>query len=303
VIIDGVSHDMDLVSGDYRDGALFRYQTALSMGSHSYLFSFSDLGHAPVSTAVVSGPWVGEVCFLMGSPPGEPGRDADETQHLVVLGGDIWFSDHEVSQAEYQAVMHANPSRFAGADLPVERVSWFDAVTYCYQRSLDEGLTPAYDISGLTVTWNPLADGYRLPTEAEWEAACRAGTGGAFPGGTLIEEGCGLDPVLDGLGWYCGNAAATTHAVVSKSGNSRGLLNMNGNVWEWCWDWYVAELGADVAADPEGPASGSQRVIRGGSWYHFARECRSASRAPYWPNSADDVVGFRVVRSIPRSTR
>jgi formylglycine-generating enzyme required for sulfatase activity len=242
---------------------------------------------------------VGVHGFSMGSPAGEVGRDTDEILHTVVLTRDFWISPTEVTQAEWTALMGTNPSRFVGPSLPVERVSWFDAVAFCNARSVAAGFTPAYTISGETVEWNRDADGYRLPTEAEWELACRSGTGTATSNGDLTEEACGFDPVLASIAWYCGNAGPTTHEVATLNPNSAGLHDMHGNVWEWCWDWYVADLGEGLAVDPAGPAGGAQRAIRGGSWYYFARECRSASRGPYWPNSADDTVGFRVARTIP----
>jgi formylglycine-generating enzyme required for sulfatase activity len=298
VLIRGEAHPMELESGEVETGAVYAYSTTLDRGSYDYAFRFDD-GHGHlVVTRIVQGPWVGTI-FQMGSPPDEPGRDTDETLHTVVLTRNFWISDHEVTQEEYEAVMGTNPSRIKDPQRPVENVTWFDAIAYCNARSLQEGLEPAYEIDGETVTWNPDADGYRLPTEAEWEYACRAGTQTAFSGGPITEEYCGLDPVLDALGWYCGNAEDTTHPVKQKQPNAMGLYDMHGNVWEWCWDRYTEDLGAEVAVDPQGPTTGAQRVIRGGSWYYYARECRSASRAPYWPNSGDDIVGFRVARTLP----
>jgi formylglycine-generating enzyme required for sulfatase activity len=290
--------DMVATGSDYESGVVYRYETTLAVGAYEHFFSFNDGHHGSVTTEVETGPWIGNILFEMGSPEDEPGRDADETLHPVVLGAAPEISDHEVTQAEYEAVMGTNPSRFQGPDLPVERVSWYDAIRYCNARSEAESLVPAYTIEGETVTWNQEADGYRLPTEAEWEWACRAGSGTAFSGGDLTEEACGFDPVLDALGWYCGNAAATTHEVKTKQPNAFGLYDLHGNVWEWCWDWYRADLGTAVAVDPLGPPGGAQRVIRGGSWYYFARDCRSASRTPYWPGSGDDIVGFRVARTV-----
>ncbi len=299
VTIGFTPYPMTLVGGSYETGALFRYSTQLPAGTYDHNFTFSDGVNPPVSTAPVRRPLVGIILFAMGSPADEPGRDTDETLHTVVLTRDVEIADHEVTQAEYEAIMGVNPSRIVGPDLPVHNVTWFDAVLYCNARSANEGFTPAYTIDGETVTWNPDADGYRLPTEAEWEAACRAGTTTAFAGGPLTEEACGLDPVLDTLGWYCGNAAATPHAVGLKQPNARDLYDMHGNVWEWCWDRYAFDLGTGFQIDPTGPTAGTQRTIRGGSWYYFARDCRSAARAPYWPNSADDIVGFRVARTQP----
>ncbi|MBN1824962.1 MAG: SUMF1/EgtB/PvdO family nonheme iron enzyme [Candidatus Eisenbacteria bacterium] len=298
VVIDEEIHDLTAVSTDYRNGALFRYETSIEeWGEHEHLFVFSYGGGGSVRTDTLAGPGVGYV-FTMGSPAGESGRDGDEALHSVALSASVEYADHEVSQAEYAAVMDTNPSVFVGDDLPVENVSWFDAVLYCNALSLLEGLTPAYTVAGETVTWDRNADGWRLPTEAEWERACRAGTATAFAAGGIVEEGCGFEPVLDGAGWYCGNAEATTHALKGKDPNDWDLYDMHGNVWEWCWDWYVEDLGSGFAVDPRGPDSGSQKVIRGGSWYDFARESRSASRAPYWPNSKDDTIGFRVVRTL-----
>jgi formylglycine-generating enzyme required for sulfatase activity len=297
VVIDDEPHAMTFVSGDHESGALYRYETTLAEGAHEHYYSFDDGHDHQIITRIIPGPGVGEA-FEMGSPAGEPGRDVDETLHTVVLTYDFEVSDHEVTQTEYEEVMGTNPSRIQGPDLPVENVTWFDAVTYCNERSSREGLTPAYTIDGQTVTWNREANGYRLPTEAEWEYTCRAGSSTAFATGPITREQCGLDPVLDAIGWYCGNSEDTTHDVMTKQANSSGHFDMHGNVWEWCWDWYREDLGPEISVDPAGPAGGSQRVIRGGSWFHFARECRSASRAPYWPNSGDDIVGFRVARTV-----
>jgi formylglycine-generating enzyme required for sulfatase activity len=277
-----------VVGGLTRDTEyFFALRTADATGN------WSDLSNCPMVRTPL-----GDV-FIMGSPPDEPGRDVDETPHAVVLTRDVEFADHEVTQAEYEAVMGTNPSRVVGANLPVHNVTWFDAILYLNARSVDAELTPAYTVDGENVIWNQEANGYRLPTEAEWEAACRAGTETAFAGGPLTEEACGFDPVLDPRGWYCGNAGAAPHAVQTKEPNARGLYDMHGNVWEWCWDRYTADLGTAVVVDPTGPTAGGQRTIRGGSWYYFARDCRSAARAPYWPNSADDIVGIRAARTLP----
>ena len=295
------SFEMQFASGDHRSGAVYRYETTRPSGSYAYSFHFND-GHGhPVGTGVFDGPFVGE-SFVMGSPSGEVGRDPDETLHTVVLTRELEISDHEVTQAEYQALMGANPSRFVGPQRPVEGVTWLEAVAYCNARSIQEGKAPAYLIDGANVTWNREADGWRLPTEAEWEFACRAGSATAFPGGDLAEPACvdslgSPDPVLDAVGWFCGNSGNTTHDGKSKGASPSGYYDMHGNVWEWCWDWY-GDLGTQVVVDPEGPATGVQRVRRGGSWYAWARYCRSASRDAFYPNSKDDVLGFRVVRTI-----
>ncbi len=302
VIVGGARHAMVLASGDYRDGAVFVYEAALPKGSYTYSFAFDDGEGHPVASEPVAGPWVGEL-FVMGSPAGETGRDADETQHTVVFTRNVQFSDHEVTQAEYQDLIGGNPSRHPGPEHPVENVTWSDAIAYCNARSTRDGFVAAYTISGENVTWNPEANGWRLPTEAEWERACRSGSSTALANGDLTWPGCtdtlGLpDVMLDSVGWYCGNAGAGPHDVKTKAPNAAGLHDMHGNVWEWCWDWY-GDLGSGIAGDPAGPEAGLRRVVRGGSWYYLARNCRSAARAAYWPTSKDDVIGFRVVRTAP----
>jgi formylglycine-generating enzyme required for sulfatase activity len=310
VLIDGETYTMAEITDTYVTGALFRYETSLAVGPHSHSFRFSDGNSTPVTTnEVPDRPWVGTTIFDMGSPPDEPGHFSDELElisdeilHRVLLTREIWVSDHEVTQAEYEDVMDTNPSWFVDPDHPVENVSWMDAVIYCNELSADSGYTPAYVISGQDdVNWDPDADGFRLPTEAEWEWACRAGTQTAFATGRLINEGCGFDPVLDEIGWYCGNTESTEQ-VSSESNvkipNAWGKFDMHGNVWEWCWDWYAEDLGSDFAVDPSGPATGSHRVARGGSWFDFARDARSASRLPQTAGSPDNTIGFRVVRTV-----
>jgi formylglycine-generating enzyme required for sulfatase activity len=238
---------------------------------------------------------VGSYLLTVGSPQTEQGRRVNEPEHEVAMR---WQADellawgHEVTQAEYEALMGSNPSVFSGADLPVENVTWLDAVRYCNALSGDS-LEPAYTIMGDAVTWNLDADGWRLPTEAEWELLCRAGTTTAFANGDLADWACGSNPDLDAIGWYCGNAGATTHAVAGKTANAWGLQDMHGNVAEWCWDRYTDTPGPSF----DGPSTGEQRVIRGGDWYYHARDCRSAARTGLWANSGTDRVGFRVVRT------
>jgi formylglycine-generating enzyme required for sulfatase activity len=229
--------------------------------------------------------------FTMGSPPGESGRDDDEKQHRVTLTRGFLMSATEVTQAQYEAVMGESPSHFEGASRPVESVSWYDAVRFCNALSEREGLRPAYRIAGDRVTWDRDADGYRLPTEAEWEYACRAGTTTRFHTGDGEAD-------LDRAGWYSGNSGRETHDVGQKAANAWGLYDMHGNVWEWCWDWYDS-YGGD-ATDPAGPSGpGDYRVLRGGYWYNYAQDCRSANRYDFNPDSSFFYVGFRPVRSTP----
>jgi formylglycine-generating enzyme required for sulfatase activity len=228
----------------------------------------------------------------------------------VTLTKAIYVSTYEVTQAEWQAVMGWNESYFPGTGKPVEEVTWYDAVSYCNQRSTCDGYIPAYTITGATmdgnhitgatVTWNQAANGYRLLTEAEWEYACRATSTTAFCNGPITNSAwdCGDDPGLDLVGWYCGNASNTTHDCGGKTANAWGLKDMHGNVWEWCWDWWGGYPSGSVS-DPLGPPSGSDRVVRGGGWSRYALGCRSAYRYYSGPNYRYGVLGLRLARTSP----
>ncbi|MHC6202252.1 formylglycine-generating enzyme family protein [Breznakiellaceae bacterium SP9] len=251
--------------------------------------------------------------FTMGSPSGEVSRRGDETQHSVTLSA-FTMSKHEVTQAQWQAVMGSNPSFFTGDDKrPVEQVSWYETIEFCNRLSVLAGLNPAYTIDKTTpdpnntntntddplkwtVTRNPGANGYRLPTEAEWEYACRAETATPFnTGGNITTDQANYD----GTSPYNGNTAGvfrnTSTAVGTFAPNAWGLYDMHGNVWEWCWDWHGVYPGGSQT-DPMGAASGSSRVWRGGSWYDFAAYLRSAFRSCYTPTLRFNFLGFRVVR-------
>jgi len=183
-----------------------------------------------------------------------------------------------VTQALYAQVTGARPSSAEGDRLPVEGVSWWDAIRFCNALSAHEGFTPAYllhtDDEGVEgVEWNAAADGYRLPTEAEWEHACRAGTSGPRYG------------PLDDIAWYRGNSDERIHDVGGKQPNPWGLHDMLGNVWDWCWDVYDAEV------------YGTYRVLRGGGWFDEHWSCRASARRRSHPSYQVDDVGFRVARS------
>ena len=221
--------------------------------------------------------WIEPGTFEMGSPMGEPDRYDNETQHTVTLTQGFWLSDHEVTQAEFQAVMGNNPSWFKGVELPVEQVSWYEAMLYC--QKLTERERAAGRITA--------QQAYRLPTEAEWEYAARAGTTGIRYG------------ELDGIAWHNGNSGRQTQPVKQKQPNPWGLYDMVGNVLEWCGDWY-GEYPIGAAIDPVGPRSGSGRVVRGGSWYSVAGLARSAKRNGRVPGNSDVVLGFRPALSSVR---
>ena len=297
VEIDGQPSAMSLVSGEPETGALYRLTTTLNAGEHTYRFVFDDGSGNAATTEPVDAPVVGAANFVMGSPPGEVGRSYDETPHEVALSRGIEVAATEVTQSDWNALMPLNPSTFTGDDLPVHNVTWYDAVDYCNALSDRDELTRAYTVDGPYVTWNREADGWRLPTEAEWEYHCRAGSTTGLYNGELVEVMCGADAGLDAVGWYCGNAPDGPRDVGLKTANTSGLYDMSGNVREWCWDWYGPYPESPVL-DPEGPAVGERRVVRGGSWHYYARDCRSAARGTFYPTSADDFVGFRVVRNL-----
>ncbi|WP_461245849.1 formylglycine-generating enzyme family protein [Treponema sp. R6D11] len=256
--------------------------------------------------------------FTMGSPTNEPSRNTDETQHSVTLSG-FKMGKYEVTQEQYQAVMGSNPSNFTSAvagesntpgKLPVEKVSWYDALVFCNKLSVMEGLNPVYSINGITdpsfwitnnggtipasdnATWNAVVmdkskNGYRLPTEAEWEYACRAGTTTAYNTGDTISEN---------TGWYNNNSSSKTHQVGLKPENTFGLYDMHGNVLEWCWDWYE-DYSSGTQTDPTGVATGTYKVKRGGSYYNASNVLRSACRYVDVSYSQGLYSGIRVVRS------
>ena len=224
--------------------------------------------------------------FTMGSPDNEFGfSNREGPQHQVTVSS-FYIGIYPVTQAEYQEIMGVNPSEFRGSSLPVEQVNWFDAIEYCNRLSIKEGLTPAYTVTGTNVRWNREANGYRLPTEAEWEYACRAGTQTPFYSGTSVND----------AGWYAANSGGRTRPVGEKQPNSWGLYDMHGNVLEWCWDW-LGNYTSEGQTNPQGAATGTTRVYRGGSWRFEAYQTRSAYRFGNNPNLRSFLVGFRLARS------
>lgn len=237
--------------------------------------------------------------FVMGSSISKAYlHDSEGPLHNVIVS-EFYLGKHEVTQAEYRDVMGKNPSNFTGTEFPVESVSWFDAVDYCNRRSLKEGLTPAYTINGKNVTWNRDANGYRLPTEAEWEYACRAGTTTPFRTGDNITIN---DANYDGSSLHNNMTSGTYDRrkptkVESFVPNAFGLYDMHGNVYEWCWDWYGA-YSSDNQTNPKGAPSGEERVVRGGSWNAKAEFLRSTYRGYADPSDSGNDIGFRLARSL-----
>ncbi|MCK6528456.1 formylglycine-generating enzyme family protein [Myxococcota bacterium] len=255
--------------------------------------------------------------FTMGAPEFELGRDSDEVQHEVTLTRGFDLQATEVTQGQWEARMGNNPSQYddCGDDCPVEHVNWWEAAAYANEVSAAEGLAKCYVLDGCgdrlpgedmecdSVTVNApggdptLCEGYRLPTESEWEYAYRAGTTTPIYNGELTYAACGVDPLLDLSAWYCGNAGGMVHRVAQKIPNAWGLYDMAGGMWEWCGDWYGEY--PESSTDPTGPATGTSRMMRGGSWISDAHQARAAERAGSHPEYTHYSIGFRLARSWP----
>ncbi|GHV77292.1 hypothetical protein AGMMS49942_21130 [Spirochaetia bacterium] len=232
--------------------------------------------------------------FQMGGGLG--GEEDERPVHRVTLRS-FSIGAYEVTQKEWIAIMGNNPSYFKGDALPVENVTWYEAVEFCNVLSRKEGLTPAYHGSGAAIICDFNANGYRLPTEAEWEYAAKGGAAGADD--LPFEYAGGND--ADAVGWYDGNSGGMSRTVGTRLPNSLGLYDMSGNVWEWCWDRYGRYPEGDQT-DPKGPAGPASprdlRTDRGGSWNHSVQFLRSANRDAYTPSYRYWLLGFRVCRSI-----
>jgi formylglycine-generating enzyme required for sulfatase activity len=231
--------------------------------------------------------------FQMGSA-----KEDESPMHEIEI--DAFLIDRcEMTQANYGKLVPINGSHFKGPDHPVEMISWGDAAIYCNRRSKEEGLDPCYDEE--TGACSFAASGYRLPTEAEWEYACRAGAAGDYCFGSDSRR-------LSQYAWYADNGGKQTHAVGQKKPNAWGIYDMHGNVAEWCNDVYDKSYAkARQAKNPHGPEEGARRVLRGGAWNSRADDCRSASRVGESPGSQDacfarDAIGFRCVRRPPQES-
>ena len=246
--------------------------------------------------------------FQMGSPADEPERSSDEARHNVTVDS-FYMAKSEVSQEEYRAVMGADPSDTNGDTLPVTNITWYDAIEYCNKRSESEGLTPCYTIDRTTVTWDQSADGYRLPTEAEWEYAARANTTTPFSFGDYVhnsDANCynayGYNNDASG-NWVNGSDSylRKTVEVNQYNANNFGLYNMHGNAAEWVWDWYGA-YDTQAAKNPTGPESGNAKIFRGGGWNDHPKHIRSAYRGAHPADVSLYSIGVRPVRNAAAST-
>lgn len=240
--------------------------------------------------------WIHPGTFTMGSPADEPERYDDETEHEVTLSQGFWLADTACTQALWQAVMASNPSYFNNKQLsenssgksvdssqhPVEQVSWEDCQAFIAKLNQ---LAPHWQV--------------RLPLEAEWEYACRAGTTTPFSfGKNITTDQVNYDGNYPYNGAEKGEDRDQTIPVKELPATPWGLYQMNGNVWEWCQDWFLEDLGRQPQQDPPGPAEGSSRVLRGGSWDDYARDCRSAYRGRDSPGFRNDLIGLRLARGI-----
>lgn len=227
--------------------------------------------------------------FTMGSPPSERMRGSNEGPQHEVTVSDFYLGKYEVTQKEYQAVMWTNPATHKGGNLPVENITWYEAIQYCNALSIKEGLTPAYTIRGAAVTWNHAVNGYRLPTEAEWEYAAKDGNKDAV---AFLYAGSNN---ADTVGWHNGNSRESQPAG-SKEPNSLGLYDMSGNVGEMCWDFHGA-YDTVPQTNPAGAPTGSYHVGRGGCWYYDVQYLRTSFRAYIEPETRYHMVGFRIARN------
>ncbi len=226
-------------------------------------------------------------------------------RHEVTVNS-FYISKYEVSQSEFKQHMRFQPSIFKGnADkLPIENINWYDAIDYCNRRSISEGLSPCYTLNGEPDTalwgekgasWNSVAcdftaNGYRLPTEAEWEYAARGGNQSKnyiYSGGNA----------LTAFGWFDSNSKKKTNEVKKKKANELKIYDMSGNVMEWCWDWY-GEYGSGSVTNPTGKEYGTRRVLRGGCWYSPDFMCKVTARYDSYPEIYNEYAGFRLVRSF-----
>ena len=228
--------------------------------------------------------------FLMGSPRYEEGRKRNEDRHQVTLTQGFMLGATEVTQDQWLSVMGSRPSHFEGGKFPVENITFAQCVEFCNRLSKEEGLPPAYGFKNEQIFWNRESVGYRLPTEAEWEYACRSGSQQRFASGDEKSD-------LGVISWSRYNSSGSTHEVATRQPNGWGLHDMHGNVWEWCWNWSSA-YPTRFAVDPEGPVSGTSRVIRGGSWDNSPEACRSANHNSAKPSFKAGILGFRVARTV-----
>ena len=280
-----------------------------------------DLGDAAMPAMPASWRDVPATTYQMGSTNQEPCHAAmGEGIHVVTLMNDFEIQSTEVTQTQFEGLMGYNPSYYSvngngsvcGKNCPVESLNWHEAVAYCNALSTQKKLSTCYECTGSTSAVSCevkqvfsgskiyQCKGYRLPTEAEWEHAYRAGTATAYYCGvnqtSMCTECSYIQGTLDTIAWYCGNSFDKTQPVARKKANGLGCYDLGGNVGEWCHDWYGSYPGSAVT-DPVGPSSGLFRVVRGGSFASEPRHARAAARSRSLPSARTEEIGFRCVRS------
>jgi serine/threonine protein kinase len=231
--------------------------------------------------------------FTMGDTFGD-GDDDEKPAHQVTVSS-FYIGKYEVTQFQWQNIMGSNPSHLKGDNRPVEQVSWYDCVEFCNKLSQKEGLTPCYKINGAITTCDWSANGYRLPTEAEWEYTAKGGSNNTdykYSGSNDISN----------VAWYYQNSSGQSHTVGQKRSNDLGIYDMSGNIFEWCWDWYNGSYYSNnPSGNPRGPQSGDyRRVLRGGAWgYYTDKFCRVSHRYCSHYDNLEIYIGLRMVRAIP----
>ncbi len=289
--------------------------------SQSFKYAFSDDGFHIVTLEVVDKatskiiataklkvnirstmPKFREIRINSGSfEMGKQTEFSENPVRVVTVSTPFYITETEITQKQWSDIYGHNPSWFKGDNLPVETISWYEAVEYCNSLSIRSGLEPCYTFfSNDSVHCDFLRNGYRLPTEMEWEFAARAGAKLDTPNGDISStiDGClPLDPALNEVAWYCGNAEFTTHEVAKKQPNKWGLYDMLGNVQEWCWDWHDSYYYSESPlTDARGPSVGISKSCRGGSWYNQVFLSRLSARLFYRPSNRTNIIGFRIVR-------
>ena len=308
---DSVCGDGAVTGSEECDGEVGR--TSCATGSCA-----ADCRCVPVPTPPSGWAYIPPGTFTMGSPFGEVGYRGEEAQHSVTLTRGFLLQTTEVTQAAWISAGGSSSTFWFASSPdthPAEQMDWYAALAYANALT-SSPLTDCYtflpsgcandwqdgdtdnDGSGCTsATWNPVCTGYRLPTEAEWEYAARAGTTTATYRGNLESPyDCDPQPNLEPIAWYCENAGSETHPVGTLTSNGWGFYDMLGNVWEWVWDGYSSTLPA--ATDPTGIDGASTRVSRGGSWRNSAGNCRAANRGRLVPSNRRSILGFRLSMSV-----